>query len=136
MDSNVVTNKIDSLIRCINRIEEKKPENINVLESDYDLQDILILNLERAVQNCVDIGSHILSDYNYPAPKTMAEVFKQLSEIGLINKELSANLRASVGFRNIAVHEYQTIDWNIVYSITTKHIKDFKKFVSIVDKLL
>ncbi len=42
--------KIESLRRCIQRIEDKKPETV-------DLQDILALNLIRAVQFCVDIGS-------------------------------------------------------------------------------
>jgi uncharacterized protein YutE (UPF0331/DUF86 family) len=32
----------------------------------------------------------------------------------------------AVGFRNLAVHEYDKINWNIVYRIMTERITDFK----------
>jgi len=50
------------------------------LETNLDKQEIIILNLQRAVQNCVDIGNHILLDYETPTPSTMAEFFKYPAE--------------------------------------------------------
>jgi uncharacterized protein YutE (UPF0331/DUF86 family) len=46
------------------------------------LQDILVINLTRAVQICVDTGSHIISAANQPSPQTMDEVFTALHELG------------------------------------------------------
>lgn len=37
-------------------------------------------------------------------------------------------MQKSVGFRNISVHEYQSIDWLIVFKIITEHLVDFEKF--------
>jgi uncharacterized protein YutE (UPF0331/DUF86 family) len=84
MDQLILAEKIESLRRCIQRIEDKKPDNINFLIQDLDLQDILVLNLTRAVQLCVDIGSHIISDTNESPPQTMGEVFTTLHKLGTI----------------------------------------------------
>jgi len=59
MDADVVLAKLDSLQRCVGRVEEKTPSNVEVLTSDYDMQDIISLNLERAVQISVDIHAHV-----------------------------------------------------------------------------
>jgi len=56
MDHNVINRKLNSLARCVRRIETKRPQTPEQWVSDIDLQDILSLNIERAVQLCVDIG--------------------------------------------------------------------------------
>ena len=38
----------------------------------------------------------------------------------------------AVGFRNIAVHEYEEIDWDIVYAIATEGIADFQQFAEAI----
>ncbi|MEQ1601171.1 MAG: hypothetical protein ABL885_05305 [Methylophilaceae bacterium] len=55
MDREVVEQKLESLWRCLNRIETKCPKDAATLLEDIDLQDVLSLNLSRAVQISVDI---------------------------------------------------------------------------------
>ena len=55
MDSDVVTAKLESLRRCIERVRTRTPASVEELSTDHDAQDIICLNLERAVQACVDI---------------------------------------------------------------------------------
>ena len=50
MDREVVEQKLESLRRCLQRIETKCPAEVDALLTDYDLQDIVSLNLSRAVQ--------------------------------------------------------------------------------------
>jgi hypothetical protein len=54
MDKQIILRKIASLKRCIDRIENKIPETSEKLQTDYDSQDIVSLNLQRAVQVCVN----------------------------------------------------------------------------------
>ena len=63
MDKQTILNKIASLKRCVERIEDKVPETSQKLQSDHDLQDIVSLNLQRAVQICVDIASNVRLAY-------------------------------------------------------------------------
>ena len=117
----VVYQKISSLARCINRIEEKRPESIDELINSYDLQDIISVNLERAIQQSVDIALIVLSNMEASTPATMAEAFVELKERKVISEESAKSMISAVGFRNIIVYTYKKIDWEIVWSIITKH---------------
>ena len=64
MDRVILTEKLESLRRCLQRIEAKTPGDVESLRGDPDLQDIVVLNLTRAVQVCVDIGSLVYAVYS------------------------------------------------------------------------
>ena len=132
MDREVIEQKLESLRHCLQRIHEKCPPTAEILAGDFDSQDILALNLSRAVQICVDIGAHIISSKNVPPPATMGQTFDVLAELGVINPELAARMKNAVGFRNIAVHNYETINWQIVHAIATRHLNDFKNFAQAI----
>ena len=66
MDREVVEQKLESLRRCLARIESKCPVDPLVLVADFDLQDIVSLNLSRAVQLSVDIGAHLIAGMDVP----------------------------------------------------------------------
>ena len=40
-----------------------------------------------------------------------------------------------VGFRNIAVHDYQSLELEILQAILEKHINDFKDFTKLILQL-
>ncbi len=136
MDKDVVLNKLESLRRCLQRVQDKTPVSVDLLVEDYDLQDIIALNLERAIQTCVDIGLHMISDLEVPVPETMAETFMVLERAGYLDKAVAERMAKSVGFRNTAVHAYQEIDWNIVYRIITEHLGDFRDFARQILKII
>jgi len=128
MDEDVILKKLESLSRCIERIDSKNPHSLDVLEEDMDLQDVIVLNLERAVQMCVDIGMHVLSSRKLILPDTMADTFTVLQKEGMISEPTSERMIKAVGFRNTVVHAYQSIDWMIVDKIINAHLGDFRQF--------
>ena len=125
---DVIVRKLDTVSRCLNRVRENTPPSQEVLLEDYTRQDVIVLNLERAVQACVDVGLHIFSGRNEPVPDSMGDVFLRLARLGIIDAKTAQALKGAVGFRNVAVHAYQEIDYAIVYSICTKHLNDFRAF--------
>ena len=66
----------------------------------------------------------------------MADNFAILQEANIITPALADRMIKAVGFRNIAVHSYQTIDWNIVYQICTRHLDDFRQFAKAIAQQL
>ena len=128
MDKQIVLDKLTSLKRCVERIESKVPETGRVLMSDFDLQDIISLNLQRAVQFCVDIAAHISAALDTRPPSTMADCFDSLKTADVIPENLCSRMKKSVGYRNIAVHEYSTINWEMVFSIAKNDLNDFRSF--------
>jgi len=78
MDRIVLEKRIDSILRCLTRIEQRLPAKESEFIQDYDAQDIVVLNITRAVQLSVDIATHILSTGNQTLPGTMSDTFVRL----------------------------------------------------------
>lgn len=78
MDSVILDKKIDSILRCLARIEQRLPIDEEEFFLDYDAQDVVVLNITRAVQLSVDIAIHVLSTGNGAAPDTMSDAFTKL----------------------------------------------------------
>lgn len=129
MENDLILQKLEKLRFYVERIEEKTPASSDWLCQDLDRQDIIVLNIERAIQECVDIALHIISDDNsVPVPDTMAQAFLTLRQMNILSQNTAEKLAKAVGFRNIAVHAYQQIDWKIVYQIITTQLDDFRTF--------
>ena len=133
MDRKIIDHKFESLRRCVERIISKQPFTVKKLQSDFDLQDILSVNLERSVQNAIDIAMIVLSELDSTVPNTMAEIFDELRRKKVIGAHLQKRMKKAVGFRNLLVHEYAEIDWKIVYLIVTKHLVDFRKYIGEIE---
>lgn len=117
--------KIATIDRCLARIADVR----GVRRKDLlpvDTEDISSLNLQRAIQAAVDLATHIVSSEGYGTPDSTAGVFALLQQRGVIDADLATRLRRMVGFRNIAVHEYQTLDPAILESILERHLGDLR----------
>lgn len=132
MDREVIEQKVESLRRCVERVRKKCPATASALADDPDAQDILTLNLTRAVQLCVDVGAHIVAAREIQAPDTMGQTFDVLASLKVITPEIANRMKKAVGFRNIAVHSYEAIDWQIAHAIATNHLNDFAAFAAAV----
>ncbi|WP_428353522.1 type VII toxin-antitoxin system HepT family RNase toxin [Methyloprofundus sp.] len=129
MDKIVIAQKIDSVLRCLNRIQQRLPETEADFIKDYDAQDVVVLNLTRAIQMNVDIATHILANTNQAVPATMAEAFTSLEHLNIISPDIADKMRRSIGYRNVAVHNYDDIDLAITYEIASHHLEDFKDYI-------
>ena len=99
-------------------------------------QDAIILNIERACEQSISLANHIVRIRKLGFPKTSKESFQLLAEANLIDNELSSRLQSMVGFRNIAVHNYQKINLEIVEKIINEHLEDFTDFSKIAINLI
>lgn len=132
--NDVILNKITTIERCVNRIHEVyegNPENLK----DFTKQDSIILNIQRACEASIDLAMHIVSERKLGVPKASREDFKLLQEAHIIDSSLAKTLMNMVGFRNIAVHDYQALKVDILEAILDKHIDDFKQFTKVVLQL-
>ena len=136
MDRRVIADKLERLRRCVQRIEHKRPPTLAILAVDVDLQDILSVNLERAVQLCVDIAAHVIASREVPAPITMAAAFEALQALHIVSPDVANCMKKAVGFRNIVVHNYQEIDWGIVFNICHHKLDDFRAFAQAIVPIL
>jgi uncharacterized protein YutE (UPF0331/DUF86 family) len=129
--SDVVLNKISIIERCIKRIHEEydaTPVNLK----NYTKQDSIILNLQRACEASIDLAMHIIADRKLGLPQNSRDAFTLLEKEGIIPSSLSQKMKAMVGFRNIAVHDYQELNLIILEKILEEHLSDFTEFTKAI----
>ena len=126
---DVVLNKIQTIERCLKRIREEYVGYEDSFEENYTKQDSVILNLERASQATIDIATHIVKTKNLGLPNTSRELFTMLLDAGIISENVCKQMQGMVGFRNIAVHDYQNLNIEIVVAIVQRHLGDFEGYI-------
>src|SRR5690625_5001352 len=131
VNNDVLLNKVTIIERCIKRIQEVYANNPGNLK-DITKQDSIILNIHRACEASIDIGMHIVSERRLGLPKSSRETFKLMEGAGIINQSSAKALMNMVGFRNIAIHDYQKIDLDILQAIIEKHLSDFTDYTKVI----
>jgi uncharacterized protein YutE (UPF0331/DUF86 family) len=134
VNRTLVREKLDSAMLCVSRIRSKLPKNQKDFLIDVDLQDIVSVNLERAVQSCVDVAAHLVSYGNLPSVGTMADAFRALESAKILTQECCEKMRKAVGLRNLLVHQYKKIDWNLVWKVSDQNLNDIVEFCTQVLK--
>lgn len=126
---DVILNKTASIQRCLKRIRTVYTRATGLaFADDFDKQDIVILNLVRAAEQAVDLANYIVRKQQLGLPQNSKESFLLLGQGGVINPDLADRLGRMVGFRNLAVHEYQRLDLAKVMEIVEHHLVDFQRF--------
>jgi uncharacterized protein YutE (UPF0331/DUF86 family) len=118
------------LQRSVTRLREKQGVDLQGFLRDRDLQDIVLLNLQTAIQSCVDMATHIIAEENWELPGSLAGLFDLLGEKKVIDEETRDIMRAMAGFRNLIVHEYAELDRGKVFNVFTRCLGDFDRFLA------
>lgn len=130
-DRDVILAKVNNIQRCLKRIKDTtgfKPEGLD----DIDNQDIFVLNLQRAIESAIDIAAHISAVEGLGLASTIKDNFRFLFEANIIDEALLKKMQAMVGFRNIAVHDYQSIDVEILKSMLVNNLGDLEDFYAVI----
>lgn len=132
MTDNVILNKAAAIERCVARAREEYDRDPDTFAQDYSRQDAAILNIQRACEAALDMGQHLIRHERMGLPQSARDVFTLLAKNGVIEEELAEALKHMVGFRNIAVHDYQSLQLPITVKIITEHLDDFLRFAQAV----
>ena len=130
-DKDVVLAKVAAIQKCLRRIKDVTDLDPDRLD-EIDAQDIFVLNLQRAIQSAIDLATHIVASEGLGIPDTIRGNFVLLEHAKIITKPLSKKMQSMVGFRNIAIHDYQALDVNILKAILSKNLKDIEQFYTAV----
>ena len=127
--TDVLIAKQQSLERCLARVRHawEQPSTLP-FERDYDRQDIIVLNLQRACKQALDMANHVVAARKLGWPRTSAESFDLLERAGLVTAPMAGQMKAMVGLRNVVVHQYQDLDLDIVTSVVQEHLDDLSDF--------
>ena len=134
MADDVILNKAASIERCLRRITEEFAGDRKNLAANQTKQDAIVLNLQRACETAIDLAMYVISQRRLGLPQESRDAFALLQTAGILPSELAGRMQRMVGFRNVAVHEYTRLNLDIVLTIITKHLDDFRTFSSTIVK--
>ena len=132
MVDDVLLNKAATIERCVARARQEYAAAGEHFATDFTRQDAAILNVQRACEAALDIGHHIVRRERLGLPQSARDVFDMLSAAGWVELALADAMKRMVGFRNIAVHDYQELLLPITVSVITEHLDEFLRFTAAI----
>lgn len=127
MNRDVIINKCSVIDRCIKRVLEEYAGDPVSLQN-LTKQDSIMLNLLRACEAAIDICMHIVAELSLGVPQSSRDSIDMLNQNGTISASSAQAIKNMIGFRNIAVHDYQALSLEIVQSIVERHLTDFRTY--------
>ncbi len=134
MADDVIVNKAASIERCLQRIQEEYAGDMQNLVANQTKQDAIILNLQRACETAIDLAMYVVSQRKLGVPQDSRDAFSLLQTAGILPADLAQRMQRMVGFRNVAIHEYARLNLDVVRTIITKQLDDFRIFSSTIIK--
>lgn len=131
VDRDIIAAKISIIQRCLHRIQQVTRLDPGSLE-EIDVQDIFVVNLQRAAQAAIDLAAHIVASEGLGIPQDLRDNFRLLQQAEIIAPAMAEKMQKMVGFRNIAVHEYQNLDSVVLKAILVSNLRDIEDFYSAI----
>lgn len=128
VDKLLIGRKLAQIDTYLHQIESFSKMSLRQYKKDWKTQRIVERTLHILIEVCIDIANHIISDKGMRVPTGYADTFKVLMEHKVIGKKLCEALEKMAKFRNIVVHQYETIDPAVVVSILHRNLDDFETY--------
>ena len=132
---NAILNKVAAIERCVKRIREEYIGKEDSWKVNFTVQDSILLNLQRACESSIDLANYIVKKRKLGIPQNSRDAFDFLAQSKLIEESLQVKMKHMVGFRNVAVHEYQTLNLDVIESIIKNNLNDFEMFTKAILRL-
>lgn len=126
MSPDVIAKKLVSMTTYLNDLLPHKNISFDeFMKKHYEIERLL----ELLVMTSSDIVFHLISSKGESIPASYKAAFLRAGELGLISSGLGKSLALGAGLRNILVHEYEEIDYNLVHQSIPTATRDFADFI-------
>jgi uncharacterized protein YutE (UPF0331/DUF86 family) len=130
VDANVLSEKLKQLALRIAKVREHCPVEPEELAPDSDALDLVSFNLLLAIQTCIDLATHLISDEGWAPAATAREAFERLEEQGVISSKTTRSLRKAAGLRNLVAHGYGDINPAQLHAVASRELSDLERFAT------
>ena len=118
---DALAQKAARLERCVARAREERLAAAD-FATDFTHQDAAVLNVLRACELAIDMAHMVVAHERWGLPESAREAVALLHTHGAIDAALADALRRMVGFRNVAVHDYEALDMGIVAAVIDREL--------------
>ena len=133
MSPEVIARKLIRLAQYLRHIDPYRDADYREFITDHYKVERL---LELLLMTASDIVFHLLSMKGEPAPGSYRAAFLRAGEMGVLTQTLSTHLALGAGLRNILVHEYEEIDYELLHRSIPQILDDLALFIEEVSRQL
>lgn len=133
---SIIENKITAIKKYINIAEKYKKYSKDEIANNPDLKGAVERYLYLISQAAIDLAEAVISFKNFRKPTTFREGFEILGEEKIITPSLAEKMAKMAGFRNFIAHDYENINYDIVYDVLQNKLSDIEEFLKEVKKYL
>ncbi len=84
------------------------------LDNDWRIRATVDRTLQLAIEVVISVCDQLIASLSLPLPDAGRDAVLAVARAGVISDDLGARLARAVGFRNILVHQYMSIDYDRV----------------------
>ena len=136
LNQELIQKRCEEIEDSIIRLEKIKKTGKEEFLKNKDLQDIASYRLLVAIEAALNLCYHVSAKKLKKVPGEYAECFDILKEEKIIPQELSIKLKKMARFRNMLVHMYWKIDYEIIFDILQENLDQLRQFSRAITALL
>ena len=129
---NIIENKISSVLKYLKILERYKKYSREESQNNIDIRGAVERYLYLVTQATIELAESTIAFKNFRKPTTMSEDFYILNEEEIIDSALTEKLVNMTGFRNTIAHDYEKLDYSIVYDVLQNKLKDIQEFLGVI----
>lgn len=133
IDTPLITRLLLNLRGYRQDLREFEHVKLDAFRVDVRTQRYAERTLHVAIECCMDICHHLISDQQWREPESYADAFNVLAEQGVLVPESAGKYRLMAQFRNKLVHYYEKIEPEQILSVARSHADDFTDFATAVE---
>lgn len=131
----VIENKVSAAQKYLALLRGYQRRSRNEIEHEATIRGAVERYLYLAIQATIDLAEAIISYRELRKPTTMGETFTILNEAKIVPAPLAEKLIKMTGFRNVIAHDYEKINYDIVYDVLMRRLGDIEEFLRIAAAL-
>ena len=126
VDRDLLRRKTAQVLHHVGRLRARDDLTAEALASDEDLWNTVAMDLQQAIQGCIDLAVHACVDDGLGVPSGPADAFRLLSSDGRIDPALAQRLTGAAGLRNLIVHRYADVDTQRLVAVIRDDLDDLE----------
>jgi len=134
VDAESISSRLERLDELIGELDAIRAAGHDAYMAQWRTRLAAEHALQLAIQACIDVSAHVVSELGLKAPADYRGVFESLRQAGL-DPQLAERLAAAAGMRNILVHGYLDVDDEAVWNALAR-LDDLRQLAAAVQRMV
>ena len=129
VDKDIIMSRLSKLQQYLNYLRELQKSSFEDFVSDFKITGAVERYLQVSIECMIDTGNEIISSLQLQRPERYRDIPYILARSGVIPRQFADTMASMIGFRNLLVHDYATINLKLVYEFLQTKLIDFEEFI-------